>query len=601
VSAAQVNAEIATLSRQLQATYPEDKGKVLEAVPLQEQIVGKIRPVLRLLMAAVGVVLLIVCANITHLQLVRATRLRREVTIRTALGASRMALAWRAGLEVLVLAVGGCVAGVLVALPALELLIRLAPREIPRLGDVRLNFDVILFSFAVSLVAMAATALLPLWRAWQVDPASAMKQDAARGTESRGSGRLRQALIVGEVALTLMLSVGSVLLVRQLIAESQQDLGFSPEKLVVLDTHGVSQVLPLMMKAPNGQPSPELKAAIEKAGAEDVQALDSMLDAIRVVPGVESADAIFSAPMRPAGSDVSYAVRGISKFEPGAKLPDANIQSMTPGFLKTMGIPLLKGRNLTEADRPGSEKVLLISESMVRQSFAGVDPIGKQIMCGWDSMGEWWTIVGVVGDVRQDSPGTAPAPTIYTPVAQHPASAAQMQVVVRTRADAGAMATTLAQMLKRQYRQVAVQTSTMREDVGESERAQRFRTLLFGSFAAVSILLAMTGMYGVTAYSVAQRRFEFALRFALGAQRTNVVGSVLKGALGVAAIGVVAGFGLSVALTRLIGSQLGKLPSFDPVSYAVAVAGVLLIALAATLQPAYRAARVEPMQALRDE
>ena len=601
VSAAQVNAEIATLSRQLQATYPDDKGKVLEAVPLQEQIVGKIRPVLRLLMAAVGVVLLIVCANITHLQLVRATRLRREVTIRTALGASRMALAWRAGLEVLVLAVGGCVAGVLVALPALELLIRLAPREIPRLGDVRLNFDVILFSFAVSLVAMAATALLPLWRAWQVDPASAMKQDAARGTESRGSGRLRQALIVGEVALTLMLSVGSVLLVRQLIAESQQDLGFSPEKLVVLDTHGVSQVLPLMMKAPNGQPSPELKAAIEKAGAEDVQALDSMLDAIRVVPGVESADAIFSAPMRPAGSDVSYAVRGISKFEPGAKLPDANIQSMTPGFLKTMGIPLLKGRNLTEADRPGSEKVLLISESMVRQSFAGVDPIGKQIMCGWDSMGEWWTIVGVVGDVRQDSPGTAPAPTIYTPVAQHPASAAQMQVVVRTRADAGAMATTLAQMLKRQYRQVAVQTSTMREDVGESERAQRFRTLLFGSFAAVSILLAMTGMYGVTAYSVAQRRFEFALRFALGAQRTNVVGSVLKGALGVAAIGVVAGFGLSVALTRLIGSQLGKLPSFDPVSYAVAVAGVLLIALAATLQPAYRAARVEPMQALRDE
>ena len=601
VSAAQVNAEIATLSRQLQATYPDDKGKVLEAVPLQEQIVGKIRPVLRLLMAAVGVVLLIVCANITHLQLVRATRLRREVTIRTALGASRMALAWRAGLEVLLLAVGGCVAGVLVALPALELLIRLAPREIPRLGDVRLNFDVILFSFAVSLVAMAATALLPLWRAWQVDPASAMKQDAARGTESRGSGRLRQALIVGEVALTLMLSVGSVLLVRQLIAESQQDLGFSPEKLVVLDTHGVSQVLPLMMKAPNGQPSPELKAAIEKAGAEDVQALDSMLDAIRVVPGVESADAIFSAPMRPAGSDVSYAVRGISKFEPGAKLPDANIQSMTPGFLKTMGIPLLKGRNLTEADRPGSEKVLLISESMVRQSFAGVDPIGKQIMCGWDSMGEWWTIVGVVGDVRQDSPGTAPAPTIYTPVAQHPASAAQMQVVVRTRADAGAMATTLAQMLKRQYRQVAVQTSTMREDVGESERAQRFRTLLFGSFAAVSILLAMTGMYGVTAYSVAQRRFEFALRFALGAQRTNVVGSVLKGALGVAAIGVVAGFGLSVALTRLIGSQLGKLPSFDPVSYAVAVAGVLLIALAATLQPAYRAARVEPMQALRDE
>jgi len=602
VSAEQLNAELTTLSKQLAAAYPEDKRKALEAVPLQEQIVGKIKPVLRLLMAAVVVVLLIVCANITHLQLVRATKLRREVTIRTALGASRRSLAQRAGLEVLLLAVGGCAAGVLVALPALRLLVRLAPQEIPRLADVRLNFDVILFSFLISLATMAATALLPLWRAWQVDPAYAMKQDAARGTESRGSGRLRQALIVGEVALTLTLSVAAILLVRQLIAQAEQDLGFSPEKLVVLDTHATSHVVPLMMEVPDiAKLSKEQKEAIAQAGTVDVHALNSLLDRIRALPGVVSADAVYSAPMRPSGSDVSYAVHGVSKFEPGARLPDANITSMTPGYLATMGIPLRKGRNFTDADGPGSEKVLLISEAMVQQSFAGVDPIGKQIMCGWDSLGEWWTIVGVVGDVRQDSPGDAPAPTIYVPVAQHPASAANMQVLVRTRTDAGAMVLTLTQLLKQQYPQVAVKATTMREDVGETERAQHFRTLLFGSFAGVSILLAVTGMFGVTAYTVAQKRFEFALRFALGAQRGQVLGSVLGSALSVAMIGVVGGVVLSLALMRVISTLLGQLPGFDPVSYGVAAAGVLLIALAATLQPAWRAATVEPMQVLRDE
>ena len=604
VSAEQLNAEMATLSKQLQAAYPEDKVKALEALPLQEQIVGNIRPVLRLLMAAVGVVLLIVCANITHLQLVRGTQLRREVTIRTALGASRLTLARRAGLEVLLLAVGGCAAGVLVALPALKVLVRLAPQEIPRLADVRLNFDVILFSFLISLMTMAATALLPLWRAWQVDPAAAMKQDAARGTDSRGSGRLRQALVVGEVALTLTLSVAAILLVRQLIAQSQEDLGFSPEKLVVLDTHATSHVMPLLIAAfsGDGPPSKEQTAAIQKAGAEDVQALNSMLDGIRAVPGVAGADAIYSAPMRPAGSDVLYAVRGVSSFAPGVNhLPDANITSMTPGYLQTMGIPLLKGRNFTEADGLGSEKVVLISESMVQQSFAGVDPIGKQIMCGWDAMNEWWTIVGVIGDVRQDSPGSAPTPTIYAPVAQHAHTAAEMQVVVRTRSDAGAMGATLTRMMKQGYPQTAVQATTMREDVGESERAQRFRTLLFGSFAGVSILLAVTGMFGVTAYTVAQKRFEFALRFALGAQRSTVLGGVLRNALTVAAIGVIGGVGLSLALMRVIGTLLGQVATFDAASFGLAAAGVLLVALAATLQPAYRAATVDPMQVLRNE
>ena len=364
VTAGQLNAEMATLSRQLSATYPEDKTKALEAVPLQEQIVGKIRPILRLLMASVGVVLLIVCANIAHLQLVRATRLRREVTIRSALGATRLTLARRAALEVVLLAVAGCMAGVMVAVPALKLLIRLAPPEIPRLGDVRLNLDVIAFSFLVSVLTMAVTALLPLWRSWRVDPATAMKQDAARGLESRGSGRLRQGLIVAEVALTLMLSVAATLLVRQMIAESRQDLGFAPEKLVMLDMH--------MISAPNG--------------AADVQTLNRIVESASGVPGVAGAAAIAGAPMSAGIADVRYAVHGVSEFKPGAVgLPDANIAGVTPNYFETMQIPLLQGRGLSNADRDGSEPVLLVSESAARQSFPGTDPIGRQVMFSWDS------------------------------------------------------------------------------------------------------------------------------------------------------------------------------------------------------------------------
>ena len=580
VTAGQLNAEMAMLSRQLSATYPEDKTKALEAVPLQEQIVGKIRPILRLLMASVGVVLLIVCANIAHLQLVRATRLRREVTIRTALGATRLALARRAALEVVLLAAAGCMAGVMVAVPALKLLIRLAPPEIPRLGDVRLNLDVIAFSFLVSVLTMAVTALLPLWRSWRVDPASAMKQDAARGLESRGSGRLRQGLIVAEVALTLMLSVAATLLVRQMIAESRQDLGFAPEKLVTLDMH--------MISAPNG--------------AADVQTLNRMVESASGVPGVAGAAAIAGAPMSADIADVSYAVHGMSEFKPGAvALPDANVAGVTANYFQTMQIPILRGRSLSNADRDGSEPVLLVSQSAARQSFPDTDPIGRQVMFSWDSDPRWFTIVGVVGDVRQDSPASKPAPTFYLPIAQHPRRATDVQLMVRTHTDASLMMLAMTQFMMRQFPQVAVRGATMQESIGESERAQHFRTLLFGSFAGVSILLAMIGMFGVTAYTVTQRRFEFALRLALGAQRSQVLGMVIGRALVVAAFGVVGGVALSFAATRGLGALLGELPTFDLAAYAVSTVGVLAITVTATLQPAWRAATAAPMTVLRDE
>jgi len=583
ISAAQLNAELATLSRQLQAAYPEDRDKALEAVPLQDQIVGSIRPILRLLMGSAALVLLIVCANIGHLQLVRSTRLQRDVSIRAALGATPGAVVRRVLLESLLLAAAGCAAALLIAAPALRVLTLMAPPEMPRLGDVRLNTDVFLFSFLASLATMIVTALVPAWRSWRTSPAAILKLEQASSSGSAQSQRLRDGLIVGQVALTLMLSVASVLLVRQMIAEANQYLGFDADHLLLLNTH-----------SPYPGEDQEQTAVVR---------LQSMLDALRHVPGVTDVAADGGVPMSSGSSNVSYAIRGRSEFKEGVVLPDADIQPVTPGYFRAMGIPLLSGRGLSDSDTQNSEPVVLISAELARQQFPGKNPIGQQIMNGYDlySVSKWTTIVGVVGNVRQDSPASPPAQTLYVPIAQHAFRAAEVQIVVRTARDPAVMVDALLRLLQRQFPLAAVSATTMHEAVGESERAQQFRTMLLSCFAAISILLAAVGMYGVTAYSVAQRRFEIALRFALGARRSQILAMTLRGGVVVAAIGIAAGLALTFAALRIYGSQFGQLPAFDADSYAIAVLGVLAVSAAAVLIPSRRAAQVEPMQVLRGE
>ncbi len=583
LSAAQLNAELGTLSRQLQAAYPEDREKALEAVPLQDQIVGSIRPILRLLMGSAALVLLIVCANIGHLQLVRSTRMQRDVSIRTALGATPGAVVRRVLLESLLLAAGGCAAALLIAAPALRVLTLMAPAETPRLGDVQLNTDVLLFSFVASLATMVVTALVPAWRSWRTTPAAILKLEQTGASGSAHSQRLRDGLIVGQVALTLTLSVASVLLVRQMIAEANQYLGFDADNLVLLDTH-----------------SPYPAAGQEQTA---VVRLQSMLDAIATVPGVKAVAADSGVPMGGGASDVGYAIRGRTEFKEGVVLPDADIQPVTPGYFRTMGIPLLSGRWLSDSDTQASAPVVLVSADLARQQFAGINPIGQQIMNGYDlySFAKWTTIVGVVGSVRQDSPASPPAQTLYVPIAQHAFRAAEAQIVVRTARDPAVMIEALERLLQRRFPLAAVSATTMREAVGESERAQRFRTMLLSGFAVIAILLAAVGMYGVTAYSVAQRRFEIALRFALGARRGQILAMTLRGGVGVAAIGIALGLALTFATLRIYGSQFGKLPAFDAASYAIAVLGVLAVSAAAVLVPSRRAAQVEPMQVLRGE
>ncbi len=603
VSERQLAAELDTFTRQLQRSYVDDRGKSFEAVPLQEQLVGNVRPVLRLLMGSVAVLLLIVCANITHLQLVRSMQRMRATTIRTALGASRRVLAGHALIEALLLATAGCAAAVLLAVPALRLLIRFAPPDTPRLADIHLNLDVLLFSVAISGVVMTLTAILPVWRSWHVDPATMLRQDASRGVESRGSLRLRNSFVVAEVALTLMLSIGAMLLTRELIRESRQELGFSPQNLVTLYTHAANAAL-LPFAAEHATPEEQAAAKVALAQAAEARTahLNALLDTVARVPGVESAAAVDGAPMTHGGDDVSYAVKGRQVFaSPFKGLPRADVHAVTPNLFAVMGVPLLRGRGLSDQDRYGTPLVLVINDTLARTIFPGQDPVGQVVMCGFDSYGDPWTIVGVVADIRDDAPNEPPAPTFYIPVAQHPVVANDLQIVARIRGNAASMAETLSQHLRRAHPEIAVKGSTMLSDIGDTEKPQRFRTLLFSGFALVSILLAAVGMYGVTSYSVAQRRFEFSLRIALGANRLQVLGMVLRKGILLTALGIGIGIALSFALTRVLASVIGTLPAFDLIAYTIAALAVLTIALLATLLPAQAAANVDPMTVLRSE
>jgi len=600
VSPQQLGAELATFSSHLQQAYKDDDHKAIEAVPLQEQVVGKIRPTLNLLMGSVAVILLIVCANVTHLQLVRATQQLRSVTIRTALGASRSTLAGRALLEALVLAAAGCGLAVLLAIPALRALVRIAPPDIPRLADVHLNLDVLLFSFVLSAILVGLTAVLPVWRSWHIDPASALRQDSSRGTEGRGTGNLRNGFLVAEVALTLTLSVAAVMLARQLLQESRQDLGFSAENLVTLDSHTINATPPSTAEHAAAATPEQVQAHAADQAKTDLAHLETTLDSVATVPGVTSAAAILGAPMGFMDPDVSYAVKGRQVFAPPYNgLPDADIHAVTANLFSTMRIPLLGGRNLTAQDTLSAPMVLLVNEELARQVFPGQNPVGQQIMCGLDRTLSWWTIVGVVGNIRNNSPAAVPLPTMYIPIAQHPGSASDVQIVVRTGVAPGAMLETLTNRLKQTHPEIAIKATTMRENIGETQRAEDFRTILFGSFALVSILLAAVGMYGVTAYSVAQRRFEFGLRIALGADRPQVLGMVLGKAVALAGLGIGIGAALSFGLTRVLVSVVGKLPAFDVPSYALAALAVLVIALLATFVPARAAANIDPMTVLR--
>ncbi len=572
--------ELGTLSRRLEQAYPaENRDKQFLFVPLQQALTGDSRPTLLLLWATAALILLIACVNVAHLQLIRSLEQQREIAIRKALGSSRWKIIRPVIFEGMLIALAGGAAGVLLAAPTVRVLLALAPRELPRASEIHLNGWVLGFTLCLALATALAASLLPALRAAKVDPAEALKSDASRGMGRQSAASLRDGLVIAEVTATFVLAVGAGLLLHTMSNLMTRDLGYETRQLLVADA--------------------DVPAHSLDDAREAVRQLDQIFAKLGALPGVEHVAGIMGLPAGAYGSNGYYQARGGLPDDPHNP-PYANFSVASPGYFQTMSIPLRRGRDFGAQDTYDGLFVAVISESLARQSFGDADPIGRQIQCGLDS-DKWMTVIGVVGDVRQDSPAELPGPTLYMPMAQHPFYANQIHIVMRTRVKPLTLMNPAQSAILSINPLVALRFTTMDAMVAKSVAAERFRAVLISAFAGVGLVLAMLGVYGTIAYSVAQRTFEIGLRMAFGAQRAVILRSVLRHALRLACYGMAGGLVLSLMLTRLVAGMLVGVHPADPSSLAAASALILLTSLAAAFGPGWKATRVEPMKALRAE
>jgi putative ABC transport system permease protein len=572
--------ELDTIAHRLQLAYPADnRDKQFLFVPLQESLTGDARPTLLLLWATAGLILLIACVNVTHLQLVRSLEQQREIAIRKALGSSRWKVVQPVILEGVLVALIGGIAGALVATPTVRVLLALAPRELPRAAEIHVNSWVLAFTLGLALITALLASALPALRAARIDPAESLKGDTSRGMGRHGAASLRDGLVVAEVTATFVLAVGAGLLLHTMSNLMTRDMGYDTRKMLVADAD---------------VPAHSLQDALQ---AE--RQLNEIFAKLSALPGVERVAGIMGLPTGAYGSNGYYQTRGGLPADPRHPAY-ANFSVSSPAYFQTMAIPFKSGRDFSTQDAFDAPFVAIISESLARQSFGNADPVGKQIQCGLDS-DKWMMIVGVVGDVRQDSPADSPGPTLYMPMAQHPFYANQIHIVLRADVKPLTLMNPAQTAILQTNPLVALRFTTMDAMVAKSVAAERFRAILISSFAGVGLLLAMLGVYGTIAYSVAQRTFEIGLRMAFGAQRDVILSSVLRHAARLACYGILAGLVLSLLLTRLVAGMLVGVHPVDPASLAAASGLILLTSLAAALAPGWRATRVEPMKALRAE
>jgi predicted permease len=566
------------ISRRLETAYPEaNQNKQILPQPLREALIGNTRPTFLFLWAAVALILLIACVNVTHLQLVRSMERQRELAIRRALGSSSWQVMQPVMLESLLVSLIGGAAGVLLAFPAVHVLVDMAPKDLPRTNEIHLNGWVLGFTLALSVLTAFASSVLPALKAAKVDPAETLKQDASRGMTRQGAAMLRDGLVVAEVAATFVLVVGAALLLHTVMALINRDLGYQTRQLLVVDA--------------------DAPAHSSQDAQRSVRQFSELFTQLAAMLGVTHVAGIMGLPTGAYGSNGYYTVTGAGPVDVNHS-PYADFSVASPGYFHAMGIPIKRGRDFSQQDRDESGFVAVISESLAKQSFGNADPLGKQLQCGLDS-DKWMTVVGVVGDVRQESPAENPGPTLYMPMTQHPFYANQIHIVLRTEVKPLTLMSAVQEAVARVNPFIAMRFTTMDAMVNTSIATERFRAALISSFAGVGLLLAMLGVYGTMAYTVAQRTFEIGVRMAFGAERGAILGTVLAHAAKLAGYGIAVGLVLSLLLARLVTSMLAGVRPNDPVSLGVASSLLLLTALAAALAPGWRATHVDPMVALR--
>ena len=571
VTLAGAQAELSAIAARLEQQYPSDNrdtGVVL--VPLHEQMVGGIRPMLLMLSGAVSLVLLIACANVANLLLARAAGRSREIAIRTALGASRWRLVRQLLTESALLALLGGTFGVVLALWALPILLSLGPPEIGEFNHVGLNEQVLLFSFIISVATGAIFGLAPAFFASRSNPNESLRE-GERGS-SLGKNAARSVLIATEIALSLVLLVGAGLMMKSFVRLTRVDPGFNSDRLLVF-----SIGLPLSAE-------PVRQSAF----------YEQVVERLRTMPGVQEAGAVSRLPLAGGNSSRSFGVPG------GTQAYSADIRVCTPDYFHTMGIPLLKGRNFSAHDESSSLPIAIINQATAANTFPGQDPIGKYLT-NFGPNNATLQIVGVVGNVRHVGLETAARPEIYTPLTQSPWPS--MFVAVRS-----AVANPLTLVPSAQHAVWSIDRNvplanprTMQDVLAHSVLRKKFAMLLLSIFAGLATALAAIGLYGVISYSVAQRTKEIGIRMALGGQRADMLRLVLRQSGLLVLIGILIGVPVALGATRLLGTMLYGVGATDLMTYLLVVALLGGAALIASIIPAFRATKVDPMVALRYE
>jgi putative ABC transport system permease protein len=562
--------------------------------PLDEETVAEARPLVRTLFLAVAVVLLIACANLAGLLLVRSIRRRREIAVRLALGASSSTLLWQAILESLVLSVSGGVLGLILAAVALRVGIQALPETLPRVSEIGLDRQVVVFALGLAIVTGVLCGLAPAFAAIRTSVNDTLKEGGRTGTSGGGHARLRSALVVSEIAVALVLLTASGLLLRSFEKMRQVDLGFQPDHTLV-----ASYSLPRQQYGN--------QTAVNEFSHQ-------LLARLQALPGVKSVGLTTFLPASGNNSSSAFVAEG-HVLPPAAGGLDLGTSISVQGdYFRAVGIPLLQGRLFTPDDNASQPPVVIVNHMLAQQSWPNQNPIGKRFRIGSESMTTpWATVVGEVADVKENSPDLPLKQQYYKPVEQEEEMAGSLGSPTDISGDGGyiAVRTSLApEQMENLLRSTVhsidpqlplTQVQSMEHALSDTEAPRRFNTALISSFAFIAVLLAVLGIYSVIAFSVALRVQEMAIRMALGSQRAGIVRLVVVSGAKLAFIGCAIGLVGAFAASRLIKTFLFGVSAFDPIVLTLATLSLLLLALAASLLPARRAASVDLTQALRSE
>jgi putative ABC transport system permease protein len=579
----QAQAEMSQIAAALSRQYPEanaDRG--LRIVPLQEQVVGNVRPALLVLLGAVVFVLLIASTNVANMLLARAVGRQREIAIRTALGAGRWRLVRQLLTESLLLTFAGGALGLLLALWGVDLLVAYGPSDLPRMKEVTVDGRVLAFTFVVSLLVGLVFGLMPALQSSRPELNETLKEGGRSATGGAGQRRVRSLLVVIEVTLSLVLLIGAGLLLKSFFRLRAVNPGFNPQGVLTMQ---------LDLSGPNYQ-----------KGSQLISFHDQLLDRVKALPGVEAAATTSSVPIAPDAefARLGFAIEG--QTPDPADRPVAFYNGVSPDYFRTMQIPVLRGRAFDEHDVRGSQGVAIVNETLARRYFPGEDPVGRRMTLNDDNPKEedWATIIAVVKDTKPRELAGEPVAEMYMPYAQQPEPGMALMLRTTGRPDAVAAAVRR-EVLALDPGQPVYSVRTLPAVMSEAVATPRFRTFLLGVFAALALVLAVVGIYGVMSYAVTQRTHEFGIRMALGAQGKDVLKLVVGHGMALALVGVLIGLAASFALTRVLAGLLYGVTPTDPVTFACVSLLLVAVALAACLIPARRAAKVDPMVALRYE